>query len=60
MRVRWLHRPAHVGDQDVGDNAEAGHDGDVNLRMSEEPEQVLPQQSRSTRVRLQLVVDDQI
>ncbi len=30
--------------QDVGNDPEAGDDGDVNLRVAEEPEQVLPQQ----------------
>ncbi len=54
------HRLAHVGDQDVGNDAHPGHDRDVDLGMSEEPEQVLPEQSRSAGVRLQLVIDDQI
>jgi hypothetical protein len=53
-------RPAHVGDQDMRNDTHPGNDCDVHLRMSEEPEQVLPKQSRSTRVRLELVIDDQI
>ena len=36
------HRLAHVGDQDMGNDADTRHDRDVDLRMSEEPEQVLP------------------
>ena len=36
-----------------------GQNRDVNLRMSEEPEQVLPEQRRSAGVRLQMVADDQ-
>ena len=35
-------RLAHVGDKDVGNDADTGHDRDVDLGMSEEPEQVLP------------------
>ena len=54
------HRFTHVGNQDVGDDAETGHDGDVDFGMSEKPEQVLPQQGRSARVRLHLIVDHQI
>ena len=54
------HRLAHVGDQNVRNDAHAGHDGDVDLGMSEEPEQVLPQQSRSAGVRQDLVIDDRV
>ena len=54
------HGLAHVGDQNVGNDAHARHDRDVNLGMAEEPEQVLPEQSGSARVRLQLVVNHQV
>src|SRR5713226_7288927 len=54
------HLLAHVGDQDVGDDADAGHDGNVDLGVSEEPKQVLPKQSGSAGVRLQLVVNHRI
>src|ERR1035441_5545718 len=54
------HRLAHVGDQDMGDDADTGYDRDVDLRMSEEPEQVLPEESRSSGVRQHLVVHHQI
>ncbi len=37
------HRLAHVADQDVADDTDRRQDRDVYLRMSEEPEQVLPQ-----------------
>ena len=33
------HRLAHIRDQDVRDNAHAGHDRDIDLGMAEEPEQ---------------------
>ena len=36
-------RPAIAVDQDVGDDSGGRQYRDVNLRMSEEPEQVLPQ-----------------
>ena len=42
------------------DDAESRQDRDVNLRMSEEPEQVLPQQRRSARVGLDLAAYQQI
>ena len=51
------HGAAHVGDQHVGNHAHARNDRDVNLGMSEEPEQMLPEQSRSTRVWQQLITD---
>jgi hypothetical protein len=54
------HRPAHVGDEHVGNDAHAGDDCDVDLGMSEEPEQMLPQQSRSAGVRQDLIVDHQV
>ena len=54
------HGLAHVGDQHVRDDAHAGHDRDVHLGMSEEPEQVLPEQSGAAGVRLQLVVEHQV
>ncbi len=53
-------RPPHVGDQHVRDDAHGRHNGDVDLGMSEEPEQVLPKQRGAARVRLQLVVDHQV
>ena len=53
-------RPAHVGDQHMRDHAHGGHDRDVDLGMTEEPEQVLPQQRRAAGVGLQLIVDDQV
>ena len=37
------HRFPHVGDEYVGNNAHPGHDRDVDLGVSEEPEQVLPE-----------------
>ena len=40
-------RPAHVGDQHVRDDAHGGHDRNIDLRMSEEPKEMLPQQGRS-------------
>ena len=54
------HGPAHVGDQNVGNDPHSGHDRDVDLRMSEEPEQVLPQKGGTARVRLQRIADDKI
>ena len=53
-------RPAHVGNQHMGNDPHRGNDRDVHLGMSKEPEQVLPQQSRSPGVWLQLVIDDQV
>ena len=50
-------RPAHIGNQNMGYDSHARYDCDVYLRMSKEPEQVLPQQSRAARMRLQLIVD---
>ncbi len=44
----------------MGNDAHSRHDRDVDLGMSEEPEQMLPQKSRPARMRLQLVVDDEI
>ena len=40
-------------------HAHAGQDRDVDFRVSEEPEQVLPQQRRAALVILNLVVDHQ-
>src|SRR5581483_8680232 len=54
------HGAAHIGDEDVGNDAHSRHDSDVHLRMAEKPEQVLPQKSGTTGVRLQLVVDHQV
>jgi hypothetical protein len=54
------HRLAHIGNEDVRHNPHTGHNRDVNLGMPEEPEQVLPEQGRSARVRLQLVVEHQV
>src|ERR1039458_2657057 len=54
------HWSAHVGDQNMGNNAHTGYDRDVNLGMPEEPEQMLPQKSGSARVWLQLVVNHQV
>ena len=53
------HRLAHIGDEDVGNNPDPGNNRDVNLGMPEEPEQVLPQQSRSARMWDQLIVQNQ-
>ena len=53
-------RPAHAVDEDVGDDAHCRNDGDVDLRMTKEPEQVLPKQRRTAGVRLHLVADHQI
>ena len=36
------HRLAHVGNQNMRDNAHPRHDRDIDLRMSEKPEEVLP------------------
>ena len=54
------HGSPHVGDQNVGDDAHAGDDRDVDLGVSEEPEKMLPEQSRPTRVRQNLAVDYKI
>src|ERR1700740_1605005 len=35
-------RLAHAGDQDMGDDAHGRQNGDVDLRVSEEPEEMLP------------------
>ena len=43
----------------VRDDPEARQDGDVDLGVAEEPEEVLPEERRSARVRLQLVAEDQ-
>src|SRR5215470_12474838 len=40
-------------------DAHAGQNGDVNFRMTEEPEQMLPQQSRSAAALNRLSADDQ-
>ena len=53
-------RLAHRGRENVGDDPHSGHNGDVNLRVAKEPEQVLPEQRRSTGVRLELAVEDEI
>ncbi len=53
-------RPSHIGDQYVRDHAHSRHDGDVDLGMTEEPEQVLPQQRRAAGMGLQLIVDDEV
>ena len=52
-------RPAHAVDQHMRDDAHRWQNRDVNLRVSEEPEQVLPEQRRTARVRLQAVADHQ-
>ena len=54
------HGPAHIGNKDVGNDAHAGDDGDVNLRVSEEPEEVLPEESGSARVRQDMISDNQV
>ena len=51
------HGLPHVRNQDVGDDADAGYDRDIDFGMSEEPEQVLPKESGSAGVRLQLIVN---
>ncbi len=43
----------------MGSDAHARKDGDVDLGVSEEPEQVLPEQRRTPSVRNNLVADDQ-
>src|ERR1700679_2553146 len=53
------HRPAHVRNQDMGNDANAGNDRDVNFRMSEEPEKMLPEKSRTSRMRQQLIIHNQ-
>ena len=53
------HRLAHVADQDVADDADRRKNRDVDLWMAEEPEQVLPEQRRTSLVRLQVVADVQ-
>ena len=53
-------RPTHVGDENVGDDSHARHDRDVHLRVPEEPEQVLPQQSGSAGMGQYLAVDHQV
>ena len=52
-------RLAREGGEDVGSHAHARKDGDVNLGVSEEPEQVLPEQRRAAGMRNNLVADDQ-
>src|ERR1700719_3818203 len=54
------HGLAHVGDQHVRNDAHTGDDGDVNLGVTEEPEQMLPEQSRPSGVGQDLVVDDEV
>ena len=44
------HRLAREGREQVRRHAHAGQDGNVHLRMAEEPEQVLPQQRRAALV----------
>src|ERR1700733_288120 len=45
--------------QNVGDNAQARENRDVNLGMAKEPEQMLPQQRRSAGMRLHLIADNE-
>ena len=45
------HRLARESGQHVRGHAHSRKNGDVNLRMAEEPEQVLPQQRRPARMR---------
>src|SRR5437016_12516916 len=54
------HGLAQVGDQYMRDDAHAGDNRDVYLGMSKAPEQVLPEESRSARKRLQLVIEDEV
>ena len=46
------HRLAHAVDQNVTDDPDGGQNRDVNFGMPEEPEQMLPEQRRSSLVRL--------
>ena len=39
------HRFAHIGNQNMRDDSHAGHDRDIHLGMSEEPEKVLPEEA---------------
>src|ERR1700686_110136 len=45
------HRLTHIRDQDMRDDSHAWNDCNIDLWMPKEPEQVLPEQSRATRVR---------
>src|SRR5580658_11023238 len=44
----------------MGNDADTGHDRDVDLGVSEEPEQVLPEESRASGMGYQLVIHHQI
>ena len=52
-------RTAHAVDQNVGHDADCRQDRDVDLGMTEEPEQMLPQKRRSAGMRLQTIADDE-
>ena len=53
------YRLAGKGRKDVRRHAHAGKDRDVDFRVAEEPEQVLPEQWRAALVRDQLIADYQ-
>ena len=58
------HRPAREGRQDRGDHADRRQEDDVDLRVAEEPEQMLPQQhvaafGRIEEMRADQAVEDQ-
>src|SRR6266478_27649 len=52
-------RLAHGGHQDVRDDAYGGNNSDVNLGMSEKPEEIVPEQGRAAGMRLQMIADHQ-
>ena len=54
------HGPTHVGNKNVRNDTHAGDDCDVNLGVSEEPEEVLPEESGSARVRQNMISDNQV
>ncbi len=52
------HLLAHAGDQNMGDDADAGNDCDVDLGMSEEPEEMQPEQWGPISVRADVACDE--